>query len=67
MPATRIVEHFFKSANSQNNENNVPIVLEEPDPPFVVLLVQFSNDPSVREGDVFAVGGESVSQQGKES
>jgi len=31
-------------------------VLEEPDPPFVVLLVQFSDDPSVREGDIFAVG-----------
>jgi hypothetical protein len=57
--ATRNVKNNLPSAQvlTINKKTQTAIFLHQPDPPFIALIVESSEDPSVREGDIFAVGG----------
>ncbi|KAH8810835.1 hypothetical protein F5884DRAFT_780534 [Xylogone sp. PMI_703] len=55
-PTTTVLSSRLASQSiSHGNESNVAIVIEDPNPPLIVLLVESSGDPGVKEGDLFAI------------
>lgn len=53
--------HLKSARVSTINKNGTGIFLIEPEPPFIVLIVETSNNPEVLGGDILAFGGESTS------